>query len=159
MQRGIPLPQSFYLAVLVLYLFFIFVVMAIIVAEENKAAALASAGSDLRFLFDRKGVDEDFAIKLFSIGITSVELFAVFAKDQSDLEETLKKHFEIDADNIASRVKVSKIVVAWLASKTRAQKQSEQDGDCEVRRIPKDIPLSSVSAMSSAFEKSYWPLE
>ena len=65
------------------------VVMAIIVDEGDKAAILATAGADLRFLFDRKGVDEDFAVKLYSIGITTVELFAVFAKDQADLEATL----------------------------------------------------------------------
>ena len=128
-------------------------IMAIIVSEENKAVVLASAGADLRFLFDRKGVDEDFAVKLFSVGITTVELFAVFAKDQGDLEETVKKHFEIDPGDIASRVRISKIVVAWQAAKMRAQKQSEQDGDLEVRRVPKDFQPSSFSAMNVAFEK------
>ena len=113
----------------------------------------------MSFLFDRKGVDEDFAVKLYSIGITSVELFAVFAKDQADLEATLKTHFEVDTDDITARVVASKIVVAWLAAKTRAQKQSEQDGDCEVRRVPKDIPVTAVDAMYDAFEKKYWSLE
>ena len=58
--------------------------MAINVQAADKESMLAKAGADLRFLFDRKGVDEDFAVKLYSIGITSVELFAVFAKDQAD---------------------------------------------------------------------------
>jgi hypothetical protein len=134
-------------------------VMAVTVSEEKRAEVLASAGADLWFLFDRQGVDVEFALKLYSIGITTVQLFAVFAKDQSDLEALLKAHFDIDPENIVSRVRISKIVVAWLAAKTRAQKQSEQDGDCEVRRIPKDIPLASVAAMGTAFEKTYWALE
>ena len=133
--------------------------MAISVAANDVAGVLAKAGADLRFLFDRKGVDTDFAIKLYSVGITTVELFAVFAKDQSDLEDTLKLNFEIDTADILSRVKISKIVVAWQAARTRAQKQTEQDGDCEVRRVPKDVPLSSVAAMNSAFELAHWPLE
>ena len=133
--------------------------MAISVAANDVAGVLAKAGADLRFLFDRKGVDSDFAIKLYSVGITTVELFAVFAKDQSDLEDTLKLNFEIDTADILSRVKISKIVVAWQAARTRAQKQTEQDGDCEVRRVPKDVPLSSVAAMNSAFELAHWPLE
>ena len=55
--------------------------MAIVVAAEDNDVMLAKAGADLRFPFDRKGVDEEFAVKLYSIGITSVELFSVFAKD------------------------------------------------------------------------------
>ena len=61
-------------------------------------AMLAKGGADLRFLFDRKGVDDEFAAKLYSIGITTVELFAVFAKDQGDLENILKTHFETDTN-------------------------------------------------------------
>ena len=131
----------------------------ITVAAGDVAAVLATAGADIRFLFDRKGVDAGFAVKLYSIGITSVELFAVFAKDQGDLEDILKRNFDIDSADILSRVNISKIVVAWLAAKTRAQKQTEQDGDCEVRRVPRDIPLTSVAAMYSAFELAHWQLD
>ena len=97
----------------------------IVVAAGDVAEILAKAGADIRFLFDRKGVDSDFAVKLYSVGITSVELFSVFAKDQTDLEVLLKDHFGIDTSNIASRVMASKIVVAWQAARTRAQKQTE----------------------------------
>jgi hypothetical protein len=131
----------------------------ITVAAGDVAAVLATAGADIRFLFDRKGVDAGFAVKLYSIGITSVELFAVFAKDQGDLEDILKRNFDIDPADIFSRVKISKIVVAWLSAKTRAQRQTEQDGDCEVRRVPRDIPLTSVAAMYSAFELAHWQLD
>ena len=136
-----------------------FSTMAIIVAPEDVDRVMASAGSDIKFLFDRKGVDGDFAVKLFSIGVVSVELFAVFAKDQADMEEILKAHFEIDTSNLMSRVKAGKIFVALQAANTRALKQTEQDGDCEVRRVPKDIPLSSVAAMHKEFEKAHWILD
>jgi len=104
-------------------------------------------------------VDQTFAAKLYSIGVTTVELFAVFAKDQADLEGLLKEHFEIDTSSIHSRVVAGKITVAWLAARTRSQKQTDQDGDCEVRRVPKDIPNSVSTGMRDAFEKTYWALE
>ena len=133
--------------------------MAIKVATSDVARILESAGADIKFLFDRKGVDSVFAVKLYSIGVVSVELFAVFAKDQADMEDILKKHFDIDTADIMSRVKAGKIFVALQAAKTRTLKQTEQDGDCEVRRVPKDIPLSSVAAMHGEFEKAHWPLD
>ena len=140
-------------------LFSTFSTMAIRVDPADVDRILASAGSDIKFLFDRKGVDGDFAVKLFSIGVLSVELFAVFAKDQADMESILKAHFGIDTSDIMSRVKAGKIFVALQAAKTRALKQTEQDGDCEVRRVPKDIPLSSVAAMHGEFEKAHWSLD
>ena len=152
-----PIPRT--RCPLYVVLVFFLVLMAITVQAADKESMLAKAGADLRFLFDRKGVDEDFAVKLYSIGITSVELFAVFAKDQADLEAILKTHFEVDTNDITARVVASKIVVTWLAAKTRAQKQSDQDGDCEVRRVPKDIPVTAVNATNDAFEKKYWVLE
>ena len=133
--------------------------MAITVAPADVAGILASAGADIKFLFDRKGIDSDFAVKLYSIGVVSVELFAVFAKDQADMESILKNHFEIDTSDIMSRVKAGKIFVALQAAKTKALKQTEQDGDCEMRRVPKDVPLSSVAAMHGEFEKAHWPLD
>ena len=66
-------------------LFVYFSTMAITVAPGDVDRVMASAGSDIKFLFDRKGVDGDFAVKLFSIGVVSVELFAVFAKDPADM--------------------------------------------------------------------------
>ncbi len=133
--------------------------MAIKVAAGDRSKFMESAGADIKFLFDRKGVDQDFAVKLYSIGVVSVELFAVFAKDQADMEEILKDHFEIDTADIMSRVVAGKIFIALQAAKTRTLKQTEQDGDCEVRRVPKDIPLTSVAAMHGEFEKAHWALD
>ena len=133
--------------------------MAIRVAAGDVSKFMESAGADIKFLFDRKGVDQEFAVKLYSIGVTSVELFAVFAKDQADMEEILKTHFEIDTVDILSRVKAGKIFVALQAARTRTAKQIEQDGDCDVRRVPKDIPLASLAAMHGEFEKAHWALD
>jgi len=136
-----------------------FDVMPITVAPDQRAEILKSASADIRALFDRKSVDEDFAVKLYSIGINTVELFATFAKDEEELHKLAKAHFEIDSEDILQRVKLSRITVAWQTAKTRAAKQTEQDGDCDVRRVPKDLAHSTAIAMRTTFENNFWELQ
>ena len=131
----------------------------IVLTADEVTEALKKGASDLKFLFDRKGVPESFAAKLYHIGVTTVELFSAFAKDQADLEVLLKDHFGIDAADLPSRVEAVKITVAWQAARARSQKQADQGGDCEVRRIPKDIPRAVSAGMREAFERTHWPLE
>ena len=111
------------------------------------------------FLFDKKQVDEDTQAKFFHIGVTSVEQFSVIAKDQTDLEAVLKVNFELDPGDLPSRVKAGRVTVAWLAAKARTTKQADLDGECEARRVPKDIGTSDVAAMRRSFEKAWWELE
>ena len=127
--------------------------MAIVINALEKADALKAGGADLVFLFDKKLVDEDTQAKFFHIGVTTVEQLAVIAKDQTDLEEVLKVSFELDPKDLPSRIRAGRVIVAWIAAKTRSTKQAELDGECEARKIPKDIGTSDVSAMREAFEK------
>ena len=133
--------------------------MAITLTATEKQDALRAGGADLVFLFDKKLVDEDTQAKMFHIGVTTVEQFAVLAKDQADLEDVLKVSFELDPKDLTSRVKAGRVTVAWLTAKSRAAKQADLDGECEARKVPKDIGTSDVSAMRKAFEKAWWELE
>ena len=133
--------------------------MAITITAEEKTHALLLGGADLVFLFDKKLVDEDIQAKMFHIGVTTVEQFAVLAKDQADLEEVLKVNFELDPKDLPSRIRAGRVTVAWLAAKARASKQADLDGECEARRVPKDIGTSDVAAIRRSFEKAWWELE
>ena len=134
--------------------------MALIaVTATEKVEALKNASSDLQFMFDKKGVDEDTRIRFYHIGVTSVELLSVVAKDQGDLEALLETNFGLDPKDLPSRIKASKVVTAWMAAKTRSAKQAELDGECEARKIPKDIGTSDIAAMRKAFETAWWELE
>ncbi len=133
--------------------------MAIVINALEKAEALKAGGADLVFLFDKKLVDEDTQAKFFHIGVTTVEQLAVIAKDQTDLEEVLKVSFELDPKDLPNRIRAGRVVVAWLSAKARATKQADLDGECEARRVPKDIGTSDVTAMRRAFEKAWWVLE
>ena len=133
--------------------------MAIVIDSTEHAAAFKDAGADILFLMNRKQVDEVFQGKLYHIGVTSVELFAVLAKNQDDLEDILKANFALDPKDIQHRVKVGRIIVAWNAAQARSTKQAEVDGECEDRKVPKDIGMTDVVAMRPAFEKFWWELE
>ena len=138
---------------------YLFVMAAIVLSAEQKEAALKSASSDLAFLFDRKQVPEELQAVFYHIGVTNVEGFAVLAKNQEDLEELLGTHFGLDVKSLPDRIKASKVITAWLAAKARASKQAETEGDCEVRRVPKDTSVGDMAAMRTAFERKCWELE
>ena len=101
--------------------------MAILITALEKDAAMKAGGADLLFLFDKKQVDEVTQAKFFHIGVTSVEQFAVIAKDQADLEAVLKENFELDPKDLPSRIRAGRVTVAWLAAKARASKQADLD--------------------------------
>jgi hypothetical protein len=149
-----------YLCVGVGYVGFFYFGMAIIITQIEKEAAFLKASSELKFLLDREGVEDDFQAKLFHIGVTTIRQFAVFAEDRGDIKALVKNNFEIDADaDIASRVKVSKIIVAWDSARARSTKQSEIEGECEARKVPKDLGASDYQAMRATYEARFWELE
>ena len=110
-----------YLFVGVGYVGFFYFGMAIIITQIEKEVAFFKASSELKFLLDREGVEDDFQAKLFHIGVTTIRQFAVFAEDRGDIKALVKNNFEIDADaDIASRVKVSKIIIVWDSARARS---------------------------------------
>jgi len=127
--------------------------------DAQKEIALKSAASDLQFLFDRKQVPEDVQAVFYHIGVTSVEALAVLVKNQDELEGMLGTYFGFDLKELPDKVKAGKVVSAWLAAKVRAAKQADMEGDCEARRVPKDMPSSDMTAMRRSYEKKYWELE
>jgi uncharacterized membrane protein YgcG len=134
--------------------------MAIVVPELEKATLIAQAGSDLKFLLDREGVDIELQVKLFFVGVSSVKQFSAFAEDKADLRKSLKTNFEVDPDtDIRSRVAIAKVLVAWDAARARAAKMAEAEGDAQARNVPKEVGSSDHHAMRKAFETKYWEVD
>jgi len=139
---------------------FDFVMASVItLTDAQKEAAMKVASSDLQFLFDRKQVSEEVQAVFYHIGVTTVEAFAVLVKNQDELEEMLGNYFGLNLKDLPDKVKSGKVVAAWMAAKVRAAKQADMEGDCEARRVPKDVPSSDMTAMRRSYEKKYWELE
>jgi hypothetical protein len=133
--------------------------MAIVIDQNQEAAAWEAAGADLIFLLNREGVDKTIQGKLYSVGVTSIKGFAAFAEDKVDLRKIMKENFELDAStDILSRVKISKVLVAFDSAKARSAKLAEADGDAEARHMPKEITSSDGHAMRAAYETKYGEL-
>jgi hypothetical protein len=122
------------------------------------AGIWAKAGSDLKFLLDREGVQEITQSRLFYIGVLTVRHFASFVEDKTELRKTLKQSFDMDPDtgDIWVRVHISKVLVAWDAARARATKLADAEGDAEARGVPKDVSSSDYHSMRATFEARYW---
>ena len=59
---------------------------------------MKAGGSDLKFLFSREGVDEDFQAAMFRIGIKSVRQFGLLVSSSDELKAVLKKDMGIDGE-------------------------------------------------------------
>ena len=127
-------------------------------AEETEALKLG--GSDIKFLLAREQVEESLQAKMFSVGITTMARFAAIAKDEDDLKKVLKDEFELDASvDLASRVKVAGVLVAFKAASSRSERVTEIEGEMSAKRLQKPLPMSEYTAMRMAWEQRYWPLE
>ena len=141
--------EHFFFLSVVFYFYRLAMTQAITIDAVQKALAFTKAGADIIFLMDKKGVDEDVQAKLYHIGVVSVELFSVFAKDQTDLEAILKVHFGIDTSDI--------FLLAGQGQQDRGRMASRQDQGPEADRAgwgvrgktcPQGRPRTSLSLRS-----------
>ena len=130
------------------------------ISPDQKATAMATADSDLKFLFDKEGVSEDIQAVFYHIGITNLRTFASLVRDAAELREIMKSDFKLDAaESLQTRVKVSKGLVAWETAQKRAAKVVELEAEAEARSEPKKVSLPDFKAMEQSFVKSYWKME
>jgi hypothetical protein len=78
----------------------------------------------------------------------------------ADLKTVLAREFSLDhAADLATRVKVSRLVVAWTNASARVSKAAEVEGELEAQRLTKPLHVSDYTAMRAAFEQRWWVLE
>ena len=131
--------------------------MAIVVPAEQVAALWKSAGSDLKFLLDREGVDTDTQSKFYFVGVLTIRQFAAFVDDKKELRDVLKESFELDPKaSIPTRVNASRVLTAWTSARARATKAADAEGEADARNVPKDVCAADFHTMRSTFEEKYW---
>ena len=127
---------------------------------DQVADAMEAASTDFKFLMDRENVPKGLQAKIFHAGVTSVPQFAAFAPDSEELRKSLKDDFELDpAAGLATKVTISRVVVAWEAAKSRAAKRAENEAECEVRQEIKPLRGSDFHVMRQNYEERWWKLD
>ena len=61
--------------------------------NAEQVAILAKAGSDLKFLLDKEGVNIGFQVDLIKEGVLNIKTFAAIFTDTVNLRDTLKTDF------------------------------------------------------------------
>ena len=79
-------------------------------SEEEGAAALSAAGTDIKYLFERHDVAVENQKIFYHTGVTTLEKLSNFAKDKEDLISVLKEHWGLDQERfLDERVQVAAI--------------------------------------------------
>ena len=127
----------------------------VVLSAEERDAALAKGGSDLRFLLERNDVSRDIMAKWFHVGVVNLERFANIAKDVADLTEVLKEHMGLDAtQSLEDRVAVASVTCAWSNARTRVQRAAEMEAELDTKEWKKPVVSSEWLAMKSGLEKA-----
>ena len=121
---------------------------------EDCVAALALGQSDLKYLFDREGLDLGTQAEFYHKGVTSARIFSAMASDAADFRATLKKgSFRLTRD----RMKVARLLLAWEAAKTKTTNAAE--GEADLRHESKPLVISDWRAMQRSFEHRWWKMD
>ena len=134
--------------------------MAINLTAAEITAALGKGSSELKFLLSREEIEEELQAKFFHVGITTLPKFATIAEGDAEMKQILKDSFGLDgAADIASRVKVASVLVAYHTAQSRSEKMAEIEGEMSSKRLLKPLTTSEYQSMRQAWENKYWPLE
>ena len=132
----------------------------LVLTPDEEAAAMKLGGTDLVYLFGRHEVNTRLQALFFHSGVKSLDTFAHFAKDVSDLQSVMKDSFGLDpATSLDHRAQASAVICAWNNAKTRSHKAAELEAEMEVRQWTKPVSGSDYVAMRSAFEAKFWKMD
>jgi hypothetical protein len=136
------------------------IVMAVELTEEQISKCFEEASSDLKFLFDKEGVDRLTQARLYEAGVHTVKQLAVLCKDVDELRGMAKEALDIDpTKGLREKAKLSRVLVAFEMAKVRSAKIAEMEGDATVREVPKSLAANDFHGMRDAFEAKHWELE
>ena len=127
-------------------------------AAAGATAAVGKVSPDLRFLFDREGLDLDLQQKIFNAGIFTMRQFGAFFATAEDLRKAAKEDFDLEPVTLAKRVELTKLMVAWESAKTRSARLAEAEAEAEVQQVAKRITGTDIIGIRKLYEEKYWKL-
>lgn len=116
--------------------------------------ALRLGNSDLRFTLSKNDVGDAVQAKFFTNGVTSIQKFSSFFRDQADLVTVLANDFQLDAAaSLQDRAQVASVICAWEETKTKTKRQAEMEAEMDSREWTKPIPMGDYVQMRNSFQQ------
>lgn len=122
-------------------------------------ASVHNLSADLRHLLDAEEVPLVVQAKIAATGFKTLKLFALMAESRAEVKAFAKSALEIDGEaEVASRLKVTQVVGAWLAASDRLAKRTEMESQARAANLPKLLPKQDHRALRAAFSAKWFPL-
>ena len=122
--------------------------------------SLKLGSSDLRFTLSRNDVQDGMQALFFEQGITSVNKFSSFFRDEADLIQVLRDEFGLDAAaSLSDRAQVASIICSWKDTQTKAKRQSELEAEMNTREWSKPIPTGDYVQLRNSYTQMHGVLD
>ena len=122
--------------------------------------SLKLGSSDLRFTLSRNDVQDGMQALFFEQGITSVNKFSSFSRDEADLIQVLRDEFGLDAAaSLSDRAQVASIICSWKDTQTKAKRQSELEAEMNTREWSKPIPTGDYVQLRNSYSQIHGVLD
>jgi len=108
--------------------------------------------SDVRFLFEEKGVHEDDMTELATAGITTMSRLSLIADSRAEARTTIAALLKLDPATPGGVARQVAVLDSWETAMKRVEVQRQQDAEAKSARIPKTIPRSSLLSLRQAVE-------
>ena len=118
--------------------------------------SLKLGSSDLRFTLSRNDVQDGMQALFFEQGITSVNKFSSFFRDEADLIQVLRDEFGLDAAaSLSDRAQVASIICSWKDTQTKAKRQSELEAEMNTREWSKPILTGDYVQLRNSYTQMH----
>eukprot|EP00435_Cladocopium_sp_Y103_P008156 s2140_g2.t1 len=133
---------------------------AIVVGPRTLAESLKLGSSDLRFTLSRNDVPDEVQAHFFENGVTNVNKFSSFFRDETDLINVLRTDFNLDAAaSLSNRAQVASIICSWKETLTKAKRQAEVEAEMTSREWTKPIPVGDYVQLRNFFQRTVGHVE
>ena len=109
--------------------------------RESMETALRAMSAEFVFLLDSLGIPTDIQAKLAILGYTDAVVFAKMEDSAPSMRASIKTDVGLDPDaSPAARAMVARLVTAWEAAGTRAQRRRQEEAEQRVGDLPRTLP-------------------
>ena len=131
-----------------------------IISADERAAAIGSASSDLKWVLADNEVSEEVQGVLYHVGVNRLKIFSGLGENRTEVREALKSVLGIDsADGAIARIQVALVLAAWDASRSLITQDLKDRAEHRSSDQPRPVHHQELVALRSAFEVKFYKLD